>query len=181
MLASLSAADPGMRAGALRWFAAHGDAGDAAVVVPLVGDPGEFDDRDREDDPSESSRTPVRMVALEALVRLRGPGMFAGVFDGALQDNDLRVRARAALGASAAALLMRLAVEGDRSVQFRIAVELLIGDTSRDQAIAALERLRGGDDQAAVAAASVLDAVAGLSPPTTRPSVSWDDARSDRA
>ncbi|MEU7457741.1 hypothetical protein [Streptosporangium roseum] len=72
-------------------------------------------------------------------------------------QNDLRVRARAALGASAAALLTRLAVEGDRGVQFRIAVELLIGDTSRDQAIAALERLRGGDDPAAAAASSVLD------------------------
>ncbi|MGW4471442.1 hypothetical protein ACWENQ_17370 [Nonomuraea sp. NPDC004354] len=111
MLADLSAADPGMRAEALRWFATHGDSGDAAVVVPLVQDPGEFDDRDHDDLP-ESARTRVRMVALEALAQLRAPGMFAGVFDDALQDDDLRVRARAALGASAEALVARLAVEG---------------------------------------------------------------------
>ncbi|MFI7108128.1 hypothetical protein ACIBK9_17620 [Nonomuraea sp. NPDC050227] len=162
MLANLSAADPGTRAEALRWFAAHGDFGDAAVVAPLVRDPGEFDDRDH-DDPPESARTPVRMVALEVLARLRGPGMFTGVFDDALQDGDLRVRVRAALGASAGALLARLAVEGDRGVRYRIAVGLLTGDVGRDQAVAALERLRGGDDPAAVAAASVLGAVARLS------------------
>lgn len=161
MLANLSAADPGMRAEALRWFTAHGDSGDAAVVALLVRDPGEFDDRNH-DDPPESARTPVRMVALEALARLRAPGMFAGVFDDALQDGDLRVRARAALGASAGALLARLAVEGDQGVRYRIAVGLLAGDVGRDQAVTALERLRGGDDPAAAAAASVLGAVACL-------------------
>ncbi|MGV9779291.1 hypothetical protein [Streptosporangium sp. NPDC003464] len=159
MLADLSAADPGMRAEALRWFARHGKSGDAAVVVPLTRDPGEFDDRDH-DDPPETARTPVRMVALEALAWLRPPGMFAGVFDDALQDDDLRVRARAALSASTGALLARLAIESDRGVRYRIAVELLAGDVGRDQAVAALEQLRGGDDPAAVAAASALDAVA---------------------
>lgn len=159
MLARLSAADPGMRAEALRWFAAHGDSGDAAAVASLVRDPGEFDDRDH-DDPPESARTPVRMVALEALARLGAPEMFTGVFDDALQDGDLRVRVRAALGASAGALLARLAVEGDRGVRYRIAVGLLAGDVGRDQAVAALGRLLGGDDPAAVAAASVLAALA---------------------
>ncbi|MEU1729382.1 hypothetical protein [Nonomuraea sp. NPDC005692] len=73
------------------------------------------------------------------------------MFDDALQDGDLRVRGRAALGASAGALLARLAVEGDRGVRYRIAVGLLAGDVGRDQAVAALERLRGGDDPAAPA------------------------------
>ncbi|MET9341223.1 hypothetical protein [Nonomuraea sp. NPDC003804] len=125
-------------------------------------DPGEFDDRDHDDLP-ESARTPVRMVALEALAQLRAPGTFAGVFDDALQDDDLRVRARAALGASAEALLARLAVEGDRGVRYRIAVELLAGDVGRDRAVAALEQLRGGGDPVAVAAAFVLDAATRLS------------------
>ncbi|MFF5212132.1 hypothetical protein [Streptosporangium sp. NPDC000396] len=162
-LADLSAADPGMRAEALRWLAGNGDSVDVAAVAPLVQDPGEFDDRDH-DDPPESARTPVRLVALATLAELRPPGTFTETFDRALQDDDHRVRALAAMEASAAALLARLAVEHDRGVQCRMALALLARDVGREEALTVLERLRSGDDHAAVAAASLLNAVSGSSP-----------------
>nr|WP_062332484.1 hypothetical protein [Herbidospora sakaeratensis] len=148
MKADLTSADPRVRANALRWLARPGDAADAAA---LVGDPGEFDDRDECSDPPESARTPVRLVALETLAALTGGG-YEDVFDAALDDADLRVRAAATLGASPGALLARLAVEEDRGVRYRVAVALHPADV----AIAVLAELATGDDVAAVAARAVL-------------------------
>ncbi|MEV8635233.1 hypothetical protein AB0395_26605 [Streptosporangium sp. NPDC051023] len=162
-LADLSAADPGVRAEALRWLGGNGDSVDVAAVAPLVQDPGEFDDRDH-DDPPESARTPVRLVALATLAELRPPGTFTETFDRALHDDDRRVRGLAAMNASATGMLARLAIEHDRGVQFRVALALLVSDIGREEALTVLERLRTGDDHAAVAAACLLNAVSGSSP-----------------
>ncbi|WP_061292891.1 hypothetical protein [Herbidospora cretacea] len=152
----LTAPDPARRAQALRRLARHGDATDAEAVAALIADPGEFDDRDDLNDPDESARTPVRMVALEALASLAAPGTHAGEFDRALHDADLRVRAAATLGASAGALRARLPMEADRGVRYRIALALLPGDES---AYAILRDLSTGEDLPAQAAAVILGAV----------------------
>ncbi|TKK86546.1 hypothetical protein FDA94_20785 [Herbidospora galbida] len=156
MQPNLAAADPGVRAAALRWLARHGEPADAAAVAALVEDRAEFDDRDECSDPPESARTPVRLIAIESLVALAAPGAYREVFDHALADADLRIRAAATLGASTGALLARLAVEEDRGVRYRIAVALHPADV----ALRVLEELRAGDDFAAVAAGVVLDAAA---------------------
>ncbi len=104
--------------------------------------------------PSESARTPVRLIALEALASLAAPGDPCARSSTAPSTTpDLRVRAAATLGASAEALWARLAVEEDRGVRYRIALALLPGD---EDAYAILEDLSTGDDLPAVAAAVIL-------------------------
>ncbi|WP_030453702.1 hypothetical protein [Herbidospora cretacea] len=157
MKADLTSDDPRARADALRRLATHGATRDAAAVVALIDDHAVFDDRDECGDPAEPARTPVRLVAIETLAALAAPGAYRGVFDRALADGDLRVRAAATLGASGEALLARLAVEEDRGVRYRIAVALHPADV----AVEVLEELSTGDDFAALAAGVVLGASEG--------------------
>ncbi|WP_157555671.1 hypothetical protein [Herbidospora yilanensis] len=150
MKADLTSDDPRVRANALRRLARRGT---PATAAALLDDPGEFDDRDECSDPPESARTPVRLIAVGALAALAAPGAYGEVFDRALADEDLRVRAAATLGASGEALRARLSVEGDRGVRYQIAV----APRPADVAIAVLEELGTGDDVAALAASVVLD------------------------